>query len=61
MPPYEGLHVFDANKPIIRDLKDARPVLGCCGTRPTTTPYPHCWRCDTPLIYMAVSLVVRGR
>ena len=28
---------------------------GCCsGTSPTSTPYPHCWRCHTPVIYYAL-------
>ena len=35
VPPYEGMQVFDANKPIIRDLKARRAC--CCATRPTTT------------------------
>ncbi|GAA2984526.1 isoleucine--tRNA ligase [Actinokineospora diospyrosa] len=50
--PYEGQHVFDANKQIIRDLKDAGLLL-----RHETYdhPYPHCWRCDNPLIQRAVS------
>ncbi|GLW90898.1 isoleucine--tRNA ligase [Actinokineospora globicatena] len=50
--PYEGQHVFDANKQIIRDLKDAGLLL-----RHETYdhPYPHCWRCDNALIQRAVS------
>ena len=28
-------------------------------TRPTTT-YPHCWRCDKPLIYRAIVVLVRA-
>ncbi|MBM7775773.1 isoleucyl-tRNA synthetase [Actinokineospora baliensis] len=50
--PYEGQHVFEANKQIIRDLKDAGLLL-----RHETYdhPYPHCWRCDNPLIQRAVS------
>ncbi|MBB5955731.1 isoleucyl-tRNA synthetase [Saccharothrix tamanrassetensis] len=52
VPPYEGQHVFDANKAIIRDLRDAGLLL-----RHETYdhPYPHCWRCDNPLIQRAVS------
>ncbi|GAA3840540.1 isoleucine--tRNA ligase [Saccharothrix violaceirubra] len=51
-PPYEGQHVFDANKAIIRDLREAGLLL-----RHETYdhPYPHCWRCDNPLIQRAVS------
>ncbi|HVK22680.1 MAG TPA: isoleucine--tRNA ligase [Actinokineospora sp.] len=50
--PYEGMQVFEANKPIIRDLKAAGLLL-----RHETYdhPYPHCWRCDNALIQRAVS------
>ncbi len=52
VPPYQGQHVFDANKAIIRDLREAGLLL-----RHETYdhPYPHCWRCDNPLIQRAVS------
>ncbi|MDQ3577200.1 MAG: class I tRNA ligase family protein, partial [Actinomycetota bacterium] len=52
VPPYVGTQVFDANKQIIRDLKEAGLLL-----RHETYdhPYPHCWRCDTALIQRAVS------
>ncbi|PRY42471.1 isoleucine--tRNA ligase [Umezawaea tangerina] len=52
VPPYRGVHVFEANKTIIRDLKAAGLLL-----RHETYdhPYPHCWRCDSPLIQRAVS------
>ncbi|HEX6501460.1 MAG TPA: isoleucine--tRNA ligase [Micromonosporaceae bacterium] len=52
VPPYQGLQVFEANKPIIRDLRE-RGVLVRHDTY--THAYPHCWRCDTPLVYKAVS------
>ncbi len=50
--PYQGQQVFDANKAITRDLKEAGLLL-----RHETYdhPYPHCWRCDNPLIQRAVS------
>lgn len=60
VPDYQGMHVFDANAHIIRDLKNSSgpaaanaPVL----IRHETYdhPYPHCWRCRSPLIYRAVS------
>ncbi|WP_020573532.1 isoleucine--tRNA ligase [Actinopolymorpha alba] len=51
VPAYEGLQVFEANKPVIRDLKE-RGVLVRHDTY--THSYPHCWRCDTPLVYKAV-------
>ncbi|MFW7414054.1 isoleucine--tRNA ligase [Demequina sp. SO4-18] len=52
VPDYVGQQVFDANAPIIRDLKDAGIVL-----RHETYDhsYPHCWRCRNPLIYRAIS------
>ncbi|HEY8533436.1 MAG TPA: isoleucine--tRNA ligase [Micromonospora sp.] len=52
VPPYEGVQVFDANKSVIRELKE-RGVLLRHDTY--THSYPHCWRCDTPLVYKAVS------
>ncbi|HEV8554987.1 MAG TPA: isoleucine--tRNA ligase [Actinophytocola sp.] len=52
VPPYEGMHVFDANGQIIADLKARGMVL-----RHETYDhaYPHCWRCNEPLIQRAVS------
>ncbi|MDO5722221.1 MAG: isoleucine--tRNA ligase [Actinomycetaceae bacterium] len=64
VPDYEGLQVFDANKPIITDLRDGS---GPMARRPESEravlvrqasyvhSYPHCWRCRKPLIYKAVS------
>src|SRR5258708_2075629 len=67
---YAGMHVFDANSPIIDHLNgrtrcdagDASAPVGATteGTvllrRETYEhPYPHCWRCRHPLMYMAVS------
>jgi isoleucyl-tRNA synthetase len=55
--PYEGLHVFDANPQIIRDLKErtAPYVQGVLLRHETYDhPYPHCWRCGNPLIQRAV-------
>ncbi len=51
VPTYAGKHVKEADKDIARDLK-ARGLL----VRQSTLvhSYPHCWRCDTPLIYMAL-------
>ncbi len=52
VPPYEGMHVFDANGQIIRDLKTAGVLV-----RHETYDhaYPHCWRCGNPLIQRAVT------
>ncbi|MDR3202045.1 MAG: class I tRNA ligase family protein, partial [Bifidobacteriaceae bacterium] len=52
VPTWQGLRIFEANKPIIAQLKATGQLL-----RQETYehPYPHCWRCDTPLIQRAVS------
>jgi isoleucyl-tRNA synthetase len=52
VPPYQGMQVFEANKPVLRDLRAAGVVVR---QESYTHPYPHCWRCDTPLVYKAVS------
>lgn len=48
---YEGMLVFDANKPIIQRMKEEGKLF-----RHDTYDhnYPHCWRTDEPLIYKAV-------
>ncbi len=48
---YQGMLVFDANKPIIQRLKEEGKLF-----RHDTYDhnYPHCWRTDEPLIYKAV-------
>ncbi|HEY2795408.1 MAG TPA: class I tRNA ligase family protein, partial [Micromonosporaceae bacterium] len=53
VPPYQGLQVFEANKPIVRELKERDGVV--FRHESYTHSYPHCWRCDTPLVYKAVS------
>ncbi len=57
VPPYAGMQVFDANRAIIRDLRDGAPYVGGVLLRHETYehPYPHCWRCNNPLIQRAVS------
>ncbi|GAA2691044.1 isoleucine--tRNA ligase [Actinoplanes palleronii] len=52
VPDFQGLQVFDANKPVTAALKARGVVLRHEGY---THSYPHCWRCDTPLVYKAVS------
>ena len=52
VPPYEGYHVFDANVPIMADLKEAGLLIR---RDSYDHSYPHCWRCGTPLIQRAVS------
>ncbi len=50
--PWAGVHVFDANPLVIRELKDRGRVV-----RHETYDhsYPHCWRCAKPLVYRAIS------
>ncbi len=52
VPQFAGLQVFEANRPIITELK-RRGVL--VREESYVHSYPHCWRCRTPLIYKAVS------
>lgn len=64
IPDYEGMQVFDANMPIIRNLRagdgpladipeDRKAIL--VQEKSYVHSYPHCWRCGTPLIYKPVS------
>ena len=48
--PYAGQFVKDADVAIIAEL-DATGRL--VRVEPYTHAYPHCWRCDTPLVYWA--------
>ncbi|MDR2347061.1 MAG: isoleucine--tRNA ligase, partial [Bifidobacteriaceae bacterium] len=50
--PWAGLGVFEANKPITQALKESGRLLR---QESYQHPYPHCWRCGTPLIQYAVS------
>ncbi|GAA1202988.1 isoleucine--tRNA ligase [Brevibacterium paucivorans] len=62
---FEGLQVFEANAPLIRQLKNATKQDGETGSVWDGTvlvrhetynhSYPHCWRCKNPLIYKGVS------
>lgn len=52
VPDFAGLFVKDADKEIIRRLKNEKKVLHHGQIRHR---YPFCWRSDTPLIYKAVS------
>jgi isoleucyl-tRNA synthetase len=49
---WAGQHVFDANPHIIRHLKDEGVVVRHDSYDHS---YPHCWRCDQPLVYRAIS------
>ena len=61
---YAGMQVFEANKPIVADLRDSTgPLARRDAARRAVLvrqasyvhSYPHCWRCRKPLIYKAVS------
>lgn len=47
-----GKFVFDFNEDVIAELKEKKLSLHI-GT--IVHSYPHCWRCDTPLIYRGIS------
>lgn len=47
---WSGMFVKDADKLIIRDLKDRGQAFAVI---PFEHSYPFCWRCDTPLLYYA--------
>jgi isoleucyl-tRNA synthetase len=47
---YTGMHIRDANTTVIEDLKE-RGLLLARGK--ITHRYGHCWRCKTPIIYLA--------
>ena len=48
--PYEGRFVKDADPDLIADLQARGLVFRA---EEYEHPYPHCWRCDTPLLYYA--------
>lgn len=47
---FKGLFVKDADKEVIKDLKERGLLFS---EVPFEHSYPFCWRCDTPLIYYA--------
>ncbi len=49
---YAGVFCKDADKDIIKDLKNRNLLFK---TLKVTHSYPFCWRCDTPLLYYARS------
>lgn len=48
--PYKALFVRDADPKIIRDLEESGKLYK---SEKFMHNYPHCWRCDTPLLYYA--------
>jgi len=51
VPDYEGLFVKDADKAIMERLKAEGKLIK---RDQILHAYPHCWRCESPLIYRAV-------
>ncbi len=51
VPPWQGVQVFEANKPIVRELKERGVIIR---HETYTHSYPHCWRTREPLIYKAM-------
>lgn len=47
---FAGMHVLDANPHIETALARSGRLFAAS---PYVHPYPHCWRCDNPLIYRA--------
>jgi len=49
VPDYEGIYFKEADKEIIKHLKDKGRILGDAG-KTIEHRYPHCYRCETPLM-----------
>ncbi|MDK2906760.1 MAG: isoleucyl-tRNA synthetase, partial [Petrotoga sp.] len=47
---YKGLKIWEANKEIIKDLKENGFLVQ---SGKLTHSYPHCWRCKNPVIFRA--------
>ncbi len=47
---FSGLHVEKASKAIIEALQESGAVIGITHEM---HQYPHCWRCNTPILYRA--------
>jgi isoleucyl-tRNA synthetase len=50
--PYAGMYIFDANAKIVDDLR-ASDALWSVGEYEHS--YPHCWRCQNPVIFRATA------
>ena len=47
---FAGKSTWDADPMVLKDLKDSGKLFS---TKIVKHSYPHCWRCDSPLIYYA--------
>jgi len=52
VPNWKGIRCYDANKDIIQDLKQHNKIVA---QNTLNHSYPHCRRCETPLIYKAMT------
>jgi isoleucyl-tRNA synthetase len=46
------MQVFDFNEKVILNLKEKNQIVQI---NTIDHSYPHCWRCDSPLIYRAIN------
>jgi isoleucyl-tRNA synthetase len=51
VPRYQGTKVLDANARVIEDLKEAGALVH--EDKHFRHEYPHCWRCQNPVIFRA--------
>ena len=51
VPDYQGIFVKDADKDIMKRLKDEGKLVK---RDSIVHSYPHCWRCGSPLIYRGI-------
>jgi isoleucyl-tRNA synthetase len=51
VPDYQGRFVKDCDKDIIKRLTEEGKLVK---RDQLLHPYPHCWRCESPLIYRAI-------
>ncbi|MCX6823368.1 MAG: class I tRNA ligase family protein, partial [candidate division SR1 bacterium] len=52
VPDWNGQSVFEVNKEVITRLKNEKKLIG---QKSYSHSYPHCWRCETPLISRALT------
>ena len=50
--PYAGLHIFEAQRRIIDDLRASGKLVAYEAYEHS---YPHCWRCKNPVIFRATA------
>ncbi|MDD5434178.1 MAG: isoleucine--tRNA ligase [Nitrospira sp.] len=50
VPFFAGMHVFAANKEIIKKMEELGVLVK---EEPVLHSYPHCWRCKKPVIFRA--------